>query len=577
MKGFFNKYLLINLTNKTYEEVKIEDSIYERYLGGKGLATWLLLQHQPERISPFSPDNPFIVGLGPISDTKIFGSSRYGIYTKSPLTGFFCESYSGGKVPEKISKCGYDAIVITGRSDQLIYLEIRPKEVIFHKADDLTGIDTIQTETILNNRHGKNTGSIVIGPAGERQIPFSIVSNDFWRCAGRAGAGTVMGSKNLKALVFNGNEQRVVADEVGVKEFAQKTFERCKDLPTTKAYKEKGTPMMVDLLNKFNAFPTQYWHKGYFDKHHEINADAMNRKMDVKPHACAKCFMACGKLSTVKEGEFKGLTVEGPEYETIYAFGGLCMISNIEQITYLNDLCDRLGIDTITTGNLVALAMEASAIGKIKENISYGSFTDAVRLINEISERKGMGQILSKGIKEASRELAMEDLAIHVKGLEPAGYDPRRLKGMSLAYATSDRGACHLRATFYKAELSGMIAPEILDGKAELFIDFEDRLTLMDTLILCRFYRDFYLWDELSEIISLTTAMRLQKERLQEIALDITNLVRKYNFREGMTDEDNKIPERFFNEPFEDVADNLKKEDFEILSDRYYKLRKWRS
>ncbi|MCX8070272.1 MAG: hypothetical protein N2738_07190, partial [Thermodesulfovibrionales bacterium] len=181
MKGFFNKYLKIDLTNRSYEDVIIDDSLYEKYLGGKGLATWLLLNHQPEKIAPLSPENPFIIGLGPISDTKIFGSSRYGIYTKSPLTGFFCESYSGGKVPEKISKCGYDAIVIKGKSEELVYLEIKPNEVIFHNASDLKGIDTIHTETILNDRHGKNTGSIVIGPAGESMIPFSIVSNDFWR------------------------------------------------------------------------------------------------------------------------------------------------------------------------------------------------------------------------------------------------------------------------------------------------------------------------------------------------------------------------------------------------------------
>lgn len=575
MKGFFNKYLHIDLTKKRHSDLFIEDNIYENYLGGKGLAVWLLLKYQPPMTPALSSDNPFIIGLGPITDTPIFGSSRYGLYTKSPLTGIFCESYSGGKVPEKISRCGYDAIVITGKSEDLICLEIYPEKVVFKNADDLKGMDTIQTETVLNERHGKESGSIVIGPAGERLIPFSIVSNDLWRCAGRAGAGTVMGSKNIKAIVFKGDIKRPIADEMACQEFAKKTFQRCKDLPTTKAYKEKGTPMMVDLLNSFNAFPTQYWHKGFFDKHKEINSDAMRDRMDVKPHACAKCFTACGKLSTIRQGPFKGLTVEGPEYETIYAFGGLCMIANIEQITYINDLCDRLGIDTITTGNLVALAMEASSLGKINEQIRYGNFDDTVKLIKDIANSEGLGAILSKGIKEASKQLKMQDFAIHVKGLEPAGYDPRRLKGMSLAYATSDRGACHLRSTFYKAELSGMIAPETLDGKVELFIDFEDRLTLMDTLILCRFYRDFYLWVELSEIIRLTTGMDLSRQRLQEIALDITNLIRKYNLQEGMTDSDNTIPDRFFREPLENVKDNLTRDDFEGMIKNYYKIRKW--
>lgn len=575
MKGFFKRFLKIDLTNGDFKTIELNDELLSSYLGGKGLAGWLLMQYQPVGIDPLSPENPLILGTGPVTDTKIFGSSRYGVYTKSPLTGLFCESYSGGKVPEKISRVGYDAIVITGRADSLSYLEITPEKVVFNDAIEIKGLDCIETEKRLNELYGKDSGAIVIGPAGENLIPFSIISNDYWRCAGRAGAGTVMGSKNLKAIVFKGDLSRPVSDPQGLQDFAKRTFERCKDMTVTKAYREKGTPMMVDLLNNANAFPTQYWHKGYFDKYREINSDAMRQKMEVKPHACAKCFMSCGKLSTVKEGPFKGLTVEGPEYETIYAFGGLCMIANIEQIAYINDLCDRLGIDTITTGNLVALAMEAYRQGKIKQKIDYGSFEDTVNTIKDIVNRHGIGEILSKGIMEASKLLDMQDYAIHVKGLEPAGYDPRRLKGMSLAYALSDRGACHLRSTFYKAELSGMISPETIEGKVPLFIDFEDRLTIMDTLILCRFYRDFYLWDELSEIIKLTVGLELDKDRLSQLSQRVNSLIRQYNLREGMTDEDNTIPDRFFNEPFEEIKDNLKRQEFDTMLKEYYRLRGW--
>ncbi|MCX8026597.1 MAG: aldehyde ferredoxin oxidoreductase family protein [Thermodesulfovibrionales bacterium] len=574
MKGFFKRYLFIDLKSQKTQILTIEDEILKTYLGGKGLASYLLKRYQPSGIDPLSPDNPLIIGLGPITDTAIYGSSRYGLYTKSPLTGFFCESYSGGKVPEKISRTGFDAIVIVGQAESLVYLEITDSDVKFHNASDLKGMDCIETERLLNERHGKDAGTIVIGPAGESLIPFAIVSNDFWRCAGRAGAGTVMGSKKVKAIVFRGSAKREVADEMAVKEFAKETFQRCKDLPTTNAYKNKGTPMMVDLLNNANAFPTRYWHKGFFEGYKNINADAMQTRMDVKPHACAKCFMACGKLSTVKEGEFKGLTIEGPEYETIYAFGGLCMIDDITKIAYINDLCDRLGMDTITTGNLVALAMEASDTGKIKESYRYGSFEDAVNLINDIANRRGIGEILSKGIKEASRMLNMDKEAIHVKGLEPAGYDPRRLKGMSLAYATSVRGACHLRSTFYKAELSGMIAPEVIEGKAQLFIDFEDRLTLMDCLILCRFYRDFYQWDELSRIIHMTTGMTLSKEDLKTIANNVSTNIRDYNISEGLTQADERIPERLFNEPLEGV-ESIRRDEFDKLLKDYYALKGW--
>ncbi len=576
MKGFFKKYLVINLKTQETEVHTIEEGILKGLLGGKGLASYLLTRYQPQGVDPLAAENPLIIGLGPVSDTPIYGSSRYGLYTKSPLTGLFCESYSGGKVPEKISRAGYDCIVLIDKAETLTYLEVTDSYVRFHDARGLIGKDCFETEKHLNEIHGNNTGAIVIGPAGEKLIPFAVVSNDLWRCAGRAGAGTVMGSKNIKAIVFGGNAQRELADEEAVKEFVKETFQKCKDLPVTKAYKNKGTPMMVDLLNNANAFPTRYWHKGFFEDYTKINADAMQAAMEVKPHACARCFMACGKLSTVKDGPFKGLTIEGPEYETIYAFGGLCLINDITKIAYINDLCDRLGIDTITTGNLVAFAMEASDRGKIKENYRYGSFQDVLSLIDSIVNREGIGEILSKGIKYASNALGMQADAIHVKGLEPAGYDPRRLKGMALAYATSDRGACHLRSTFYKAELSGMIPPEAIEGKAELFIDFEDRLTLMDCLILCRFYRDFYHWDGLGKIIQFTTGIEFKKEDLMRVSRNVQDIIRQYNIKEGMTQSDELIPQRFFAEPLEGVRDNLKSDEFDRLLNDYYSIKGWK-
>jgi aldehyde:ferredoxin oxidoreductase len=333
--------------------------------------------------------------------------------------------------------------------------------------------------------------------------------------------------------------------------------------------------MLVDIMNDVKAFPTRYWKQGHFDKCKEINSDAMYRHMDVSPHACAKCFLACGKLSTVKEGPHKGLKLEGPEYETIYAFGGLCMIGDISEIAYLNDVCDRLGIDTITAGNLVALAMEASVQGRIKDRISYGDSEAAEKLIEDIVAGKGLGKILAKGIKHAAPALGMEDQAIHVKGLEPAGYDPRFLKGMGLAYATSDRGACHLRTTFYKAELSGLIKPSIIEGKAAMLIDFEDRLTIFDTLILCRFYRDFYLWDELIQIVRMTTGLDLTKDELQQIARNVSDLVKNYNIREGVTSEDETLPKRFFDEPLPETGNVLKREELKTLKSDYYRLRGW--
>jgi aldehyde:ferredoxin oxidoreductase len=277
----------------------------------------------------------------------------------------------------------------------------------------------------------------------------------------------------------------------------------------------------------------------------------------------------------VKAGRFAGLKIEGPEYETIYAFGGLCEIKEIDEIAHLNDICDRLGMDTITAGNLAALAIEAVRQGKVDYHIDYGHTDDVARLLNDIANRQGIGDILARGIKFAAQEWQMEAQAIHVKGLEPAGYDPRVLKGMGLAYGSSDRGACHLRATFYKPELSGMIDPDRIDGKARMFAEWEDRLTIFDTLILCRFYRDLYQWEALTAIIRGTTGMALDTAKLRSIAGTITDNTRRFNIREGLTAEDDMIPGRFFSEALPETGKVISADGFKQMLHDYYNVRGW--
>ena len=264
----------------------------------------------------------------------------------------------------------------------------------------------------------------------------------------------------------------------------------------------------------------------------------------------------------------------GPEYETIYAFGGLCMVKSIEEIIYLNDICDRLGIDTITAGNLAAFAIEASRKGKIRDKLRYGDADVIAEILKKIAYRRGVGRILSEGVRHAASVWGMENEAIHVKGLEPAGFDPRVLKGMGLAYATSDRGACHLRATFYKSELSGQIDPDQIRGKARLFIDYEDKMTLFDGLILCRFYRDLITWTDLEEILRATCGLTLKKKGLKTIASGIINLAKNFNRQEGVTKKDDKLPRRFFREVLE-TGKTIQPGELEVMLKEYYQLRGW--
>ncbi|MBW1847609.1 MAG: aldehyde ferredoxin oxidoreductase C-terminal domain-containing protein, partial [Deltaproteobacteria bacterium] len=298
-------------------------------------------------------------------------------------------------------------------------------------------------------------------------------------------------------------------------------------------------------------------------------------RLDVVKNACLKCFIACGRLSTVKEGRHKGLKIEGPEYETIFAFGGLCEVDSIEEIAYLNDICDRLGFDTISAGNLVGLTIEASRLGKIDYPIDYGQTDKIAELLNDIAFRKGIGNSLAKGIKSVAKEWGMEDHAIHVKGLEPAGYDPRVFKGMGLAYGTSPRGACHMRATFYKPELSNMIDPDQIEGKAEMFIDWEDRLIIFDSMILCRFFRDLYQWEELATMIKGITGLDFGKEEMRSIAGNISTDTRRFNIREGLTEDDDKLPQRFYKEVLPETKKVITEEQMDQMLKDYYKARGW--
>lgn len=284
--------------------------------------------------------------------------------------------------------------------------------------------------------------------------------------------------------------------------------------------------------------------------------------------------MACGRMATIRKGAHKGLKIEGPEYETIYAFGGLCMVEDIADIAFLNDLCDRLGMDTITAGNLCGFTIEAVLRGVIDEDIQYGKAQKIARLIQKIADRKGIGDLLARGIKQVAKVWGLEDLAIHVKGMEPAGYDPRVLKGMGLTYGTSPRGACHLRTTFYKPELSGIIPPDTTEKKAELLIDYEDRLNIFDTSVLCRFYRDLYSWEELEKLISCVTGLSLKKADLLKIADNISTMTKKFNIREGLEKKEDHLPARFYEEALPS-GHNLTLEEMEQMLEEYYLLHGW--
>lgn len=578
MRGFYNKVLKVNLTQQISSEQEMPDEVFRKCLGGKGLGAHLMLKEIPAQIDPLSAENRLIFTVGPVADTRIWGSSRYGVFAKSPLTGIFGEAYSGGKVAPQIKRTGYDAIVIEGKSDKPVYLEISDQMVEFHDAAHLWGKETYAAEdAILEAVNVEGAQAVVIGPAGENLVRFAVIENNYWRSAGRTGMGTVMGSKNLKGIAFHGRAQCEIADPELLKEIVKKIADKGKGELKAKAemFQTEGTLSTVEVVNKLGCFPTRYWSEGVHENWRNLSAGYMHENFKWKRHACTSCYLACGKINTVLRGPYKGLTIEGPEYETVYAFGGLNVINSLEEVAYLNDICDRLGMDTMTSGNITAFAIEANKRGKLDFDIDYGRTEKIAELLRLIAARSGVGRILAEGIKEASKSLGLEDLAVHVKGLEPGGFDPRFAKGAGLQYAVSSRGACHMRGTVHVAEFNGVLPPGEVEGKAKLLLDNENHDAFFDCLILCRFYRSWYFWPELADVIRATTGLEMEREDLEKIAMHATTLARTFNVREGVTEKDDKLPKRLLTETLGEKKFSITEEELTKMRKDYYALHGW--
>jgi aldehyde:ferredoxin oxidoreductase len=575
MKGFFQRLLRIDLTRQTYSCEEIPDRLLRSTLGGKGLGTHYLLKENPQSVQSLSPENRFIIATGPITGTRMWSQSRFGVFSKSPATGGYAESYCGGNLAPKIKGCGFDVAILEGRCPSLTYLAIDAQGVRFGDAAALRGMESYETEDYILERSAPGSGAMVIGPAGERGVAFACIKSNRWRSLGRCGLGAVLGAKNVKGISFAGGAQAEVADEALLRELIRKIARIGRESPVSEVYQKYGTPNQVKVTNTQNCFPTRYWQAGHYEKWQNLSADYMHEHFDVSNHGCPTCFLQCTKKTRIREGRHAGLEIEGPEFETIYALGGLNCLESLEEVAYLNDLCDRLGLDTMSAGNICGFAIEAHKRGKIDFEIDYNQPDRMAELLHLIAAGRGIGTLFGRGIKTAAGELGLEELAIHVKGLEPAGFDPRVLKGMGLSYATAARGACHLRGTFYKAELSGQIEKEQIAGKARLHVDYEDRAALFDSLILCRFFRDFILWDELGVLIAAVTGERLSKAEMEHLANRITQQTRAYNRREGLDESTDMLPARFFKEKTAEGA-QLNREDLQAMIDEYNRIRRSR-
>ncbi|MFB0506676.1 MAG: aldehyde ferredoxin oxidoreductase family protein [Thermodesulfobacteriota bacterium] len=576
MEGFFRRLLRIDLSSQTWAWETIPGDLIEDYLGGKGMGTLFLAQETPPGIDSNDPKIPIIFSNGCFVDLPIYGSSRYGVFTKSPQTRGYLECYGGGMTAVLISRTGNDVIVIQGKSVGPVFLEISHEEVFFRDGSSIWGLPTDQSVKRMLNAVGEPQASaLVIGPAGEVGVKFAMVINEGGHSFGRGGLGAVWGSKKLKGVVFHGTEHRKPVDLSKLKAFYKKMRDEGKGKELTRMFRTYGSPMMVGIMNTMRAFPTRYWEEGTVQGWERLTAEHLREICQVKSISCPHCFLACGKRTKVKKGPYKGLTIPGPNYQTVAAFGGLCLIRSLEEILNLNDLCNRLGLDTVSAGNVIAFAMKASQNGRLDLNLPFGDTERTEEILRKIACRDGLGGILAEGVRDASRILGLEDLAIHVKGLEPPGFDPRSLKGMGLAYATSQRGAAHLQSLFYLDEIKGKYKTEDIRERVRALVEVEDRMTLFDMLLLCKFYRNYLEWNDIICLIEAVTGRRFREGELRERASKILSLSMSFNRREGIPVEEDTLPGKFFKKAGRDNI-SLSPEELEIMVAEYHRLRGWR-
>jgi len=592
LAGYAGKIGWVDLTEGKTSVQDLGERVAGKYLGGKGLGAYLLYNHLKPRTDPYDPANILIFVTGPLTGTNFPAVSRSGVITRSPLTGTFLDSYSGGFFGTQLKWSGFDAVVITGKAEKPCYLLLEDQEILVKEAGHLWGLTTSETETRLRQEvplgKGERMSIACIGPAGENLVRFSNIINEK-RAHGRGGAGAVMGSKNLKAVVARGRRNIPMADEHRFKQIVKQCRKKIADHPMTGKggiFPKVGTMMTVDLTQETGTLPTRNWQENSFDQAASINGEAFLR-YTLRPRACFACPIGCSRdTKTIVDG--KEYVTEGPDYETIYALGANCSISDPEVIIAADKLCDDLGIDTISLGVTASFAMECFERGLITRedtggiDLRFGNGDALLKLVPMIAQREGVGDVLAEGVKRVSEKLdGSADFAIHVKGLELPGYDPRGMKGQGLTYALADRGGCHVRSNTLRTELLGL--PEPIDrydykGKAKMVRELQLNYALFDCVITCLFGAFAIAPQDYAEAISAITGWSLTQEDLRTIAERAWNLTRLFNIREGFNRKDDTLPGRLFEEASTTGPSKgqvVDRESFEKMLDDYYEEAGW--
>ena len=577
------KVLRVNLSTGKISKESINEDLIKRYLGGRGLATKYISMEIDPKVDPLSPENKLIFANGLLTGTLAPTGGRYMVVTKGPLTGTIASSNSGGFFGAELSHAGYMLLIVEGKAKSPVYISIKDDEVKINDASEMWGMNTHQvTDTILEKFGESKARVACIGPAGEKLSIVACIINDKNRSAGRTGVGAVMGSKNLKAVVVKGTVKIEFQDKekfIGVVKSKIETIRN--NSVTGEGLPKLGTKVLDSIINQNGLYPIKNFQFVTFNKIDEVNGEALVEKGYLKKNvACYACPIACGRKVTLPNGK----TGEGPEYETGWAYGADCGVDDLIAITEANFLCNELGLDTISAGATIACAMELYEKGYIpKEDLqkgpelNFGSSEAVVYYTKAMGMREGFGDKLAEGSFRLASAYGHPELSMSVKKQELPAYDPRGVQGQALAYATSNRGGCHVRGYMISPEILGLpekLEPQALEGKAQWVKIFQDLTAIIDSSGLCLFTSFALGVDDYKDLINAATGYNFTTEEILGIGERIWNLERKFNLDAGISPAEDKLPDRF-NEPLPDGPQKGAVVHLDKILPEYYKIRGW--
>ncbi|MBN1381691.1 MAG: aldehyde ferredoxin oxidoreductase family protein [Deltaproteobacteria bacterium] len=584
MKGYHGRFLNVDLNTNTLSDMPLDEDLLKKYVGGATLAAKLINGHIQQGMDPLAPESPLVFAAGPMTASTIPMVSRYAVCGISPLTGYWGEATSGGAFPFRLKQAGYDGIFITGKAGKPVYLYLDDGNAELRDAADLWGKDIYEAQEKLKAAIGRpNLGMALIGPAGEQLAKTAGVMNDAGRTAGRCGLGALMGSKNLKAVVATGKRRAEVADPERMRELTKEASTAIRQSIMAPALREYGTLMYTDLGMTLSDVPVKYFQKSVFPAA-KLTGQALRQKYTVENFACMGCPIGCGReVKNFREGLDH---VDGPEYETVIAFGPLCMNFDFDSIIEANYLCNAHGIDTISLGVSIAYAMylyEKGILTKEKAGmeITWGDGPTIVKLVDMSIRQEGIGKLISQGTRKMAEAFGRDPSeAAQVKGMEMAMHDARAFTGMALSYATGPRGACHLKGDYYNVEIGSMVMEyNILPGdrfdsvgKAEMVAKYQNWKDLFDSLTLCKFAP--YTPTLVCQIINALTGWDYTPEMLLETGERSIAVKRIISNKLGLTREEDKLP-KICLEALKEGGSADKIPDMDLMLKEYYAYRKW--